>query len=294
MQTRYPVAAWRPLGPETEPSITPRILVFHTMVGGLRGTDTMFRAGGYQGVESTFGVGGPWDGAALDGVVWQWQDTGHQADAQAGGNNYCDSVETSDGGNPNHPWSTKQLAALVALTVWWCRATGNPCRLVRSTGDRGIGYHRQFAVWNPDNHSCPGDVRQAQLLNYVIPTAARELAHPNPNPPAPQEADMQSIYVRPEPPAQPGDGYYAVTPNGVHGVSRVEFGILETDPAHRLVTVPRAQWQALRAVADLDRKQPVDVKALAEAIVGLLPAGSATADEVAQHVVDLLASRLQS
>ena len=67
MQVQYPSASWRPLGTQSEPRITPRILVFHTMVGYLKSTDSLFRGQGYTGTESHFGVGGPWDGAALDG-----------------------------------------------------------------------------------------------------------------------------------------------------------------------------------------------------------------------------------
>lgn len=193
MQTRYPAAEWRPLGKQTEPGITPRILIFHTMVGYLRGVDSQFRASGYTGTESTFGVGGPRDGQALDGAVWQWQDLTHQADAQFAGNDYANSVETSDGGDPGRPWSAKQLAALIALTVWWCRQTGAPCRLVRSTSDRGIGYHRQFPAWNPDLHSCPGDVRLTQLVDHIIPTAARELAAPPTPVPAPAPTPAPAI-----------------------------------------------------------------------------------------------------
>lgn len=81
MQVRYPGASWRPLGTQSEPLITPRVLVFHTMVGYLRGTDSLFRREGYTGTESHFGVGGPWDGGALDGAVWQWQSIDRQADA---------------------------------------------------------------------------------------------------------------------------------------------------------------------------------------------------------------------
>ena len=47
--------ALRPLGRQSEPLIgVPRILIVHTMVGGLRGTDSMFRGQGYTGTESHF------------------------------------------------------------------------------------------------------------------------------------------------------------------------------------------------------------------------------------------------
>lgn len=176
MEVLYPPADWRPLGPQTEPAIgTPRVLIFHTMVGFLVPVDRMFRSQGFTGVESTFGVGGPWDGADLDGAVWQWQRLDYQADAQAEGNAYATSVETSDAGDPSNKWSPNQLDSLIALTVWWCQQTGNPCRMVEKITDHGIGYHRQFPQWNPNNHTCPGDVRLNQLKTVVIPEAAKIL-----------------------------------------------------------------------------------------------------------------------
>jgi hypothetical protein len=175
-----PFAEHRPLGPQTEPKIgVPRILIAHTMVGLLRGTDSMFRAGGFSGTESTFGIGGPWD-SGLDGRIWQWQDLTHAADAQFAGNQNANSVETSDGGNPSRPWSDPQLEALAKLGVWWCGTTGNPARLVTSPNDRGLGYHSQFQAWNKSAHACPGVTRLHQWVHEVIPEIAHRLGHPDP------------------------------------------------------------------------------------------------------------------
>ena len=70
MDLWYPKAVAKPLGAQTEPSIgVPRVLIVHTIVGNLTGTDAMFRRQGYDGVESTFGIGGPWEPGDLDGVV---------------------------------------------------------------------------------------------------------------------------------------------------------------------------------------------------------------------------------
>ncbi|WP_239382450.1 MULTISPECIES: N-acetylmuramoyl-L-alanine amidase [unclassified Frankia] len=172
MEQLLPGTLWRPLSADnTEPVIVPRILVLHTMVGYLLGTESMFRQGGYTGTESTFGVGGPWDGDAYDGVVFQWQLLGRQADAQYAGNDYANSVETSDGGDSSRPWSDKQLRALIALAATWCHQTGNPCQLVSSPDQSGIGYHDQFPEWNRDRHECPGAVRKKQLIDIVIPGA---------------------------------------------------------------------------------------------------------------------------
>lgn len=179
MDQFYPSATAKPLGPQTEPSIgTPRVFIVHTMVGFLKGTDAMFRRNGYDGTESTFGVGGPWDGAALDGAVWQWQALGRQADAQGSGNAYATSVETSDAGHPDRPWSPAMVRALILLGAWWCRQTGNPPELVKSPDGKGFGYHRQFKVWNPNDHSCPGDVRLAQYVDEVIPGVKKFLTPP--------------------------------------------------------------------------------------------------------------------
>ena len=178
MQTRYPGAEWRPLSThQTEPKIgVPRVLVFHTMVGGLRGTESMFRRNGYSGNESTFGLGGPTDGAELDGALWQWGPLDRQADAQHDGNAYATSIEMSDGGTPSRPLSRKQIDKLVNFSAWWCRQTGNPPVLVRSPSGRGFGYHRLFRAWNNNGHTCPGDVRIRQIKGVIIPRVADMLA----------------------------------------------------------------------------------------------------------------------
>lgn len=177
MDQWYPSAERRPLGTQTEPSIgTPKVFIVHTMVGFLKGTDAMFKRQGYTGTESTFGLGGPWDGAALDGAVWQWQALGRQADAQGTGNAVATSVETSDAGHPERPWSPAQVRSLIALGAWWCLQTGNPPELVTSPDGKGFGYHRQFKAWNPNNHSCPGNTRLAQYVDEVIPGVKQFLA----------------------------------------------------------------------------------------------------------------------
>lgn len=174
MDLWYPKAERKPLGSQTENRITPRIFVVHTMVGHLRGTDSMFRRNGYHGTESHFGIGCPTD-AGLDGDVWQWQRLDYSADAQGAGNAYCTSIETADGGKPESAWSDKQLAALIDLGTWWARQVGAPAKLVTSTSQKGFGFHRQFKTWNPNNHSCPGNTRLRQYLRVVIPAIGDNL-----------------------------------------------------------------------------------------------------------------------
>jgi hypothetical protein len=186
MDLWYPLAERKPLGALTEPLIgTPRVLIVHTMIGFLRGTDSMFRSGGYSGTESTFGVGGSWDGG-LDGAIYQWGPLNRQADAQFDGNAYATSVETSDGGKTGVRWSDAQAEAIVKLGVWWCQQTGHPVRLVTSPSQAGFGYHAQFAAWNRSAHACPGTVRLGQYVHEVIPEIAARLGHPDPVPVKPE------------------------------------------------------------------------------------------------------------
>ena len=215
MDVLCPFASWRPLGTVTdEPSIgTPRLVIVHTMVGGLLGTERYFKTGngaGYSGTESTFGLGGPHDGT-LDGVLYQWQRLDRQADAQYDANAWATSVETSDGGHPSEPWSDKQLASLVRLGVWWCRQTGRPATLATSPTGVGFGYHRQFPEWNRSGHSCPGDVRQNQFLKVVLPRIHAALSTPTPAPTFPAFPLPSTSWFGP-PSSDPRNhsGYYSV------------------------------------------------------------------------------------
>jgi hypothetical protein len=194
---RYSGAAWKPLGTQTEPKIVHAdIVCLHTMVGYLKSTDAYFRDEGYDGVESHFGVGGIWgpDAAAgLDGVVWQWQDTTHQADANGpDGNGYTISIETADNAPQDaddlKPWTERQVDAIVELVTWVCRTHDIPAQLVPDTkpGRRGIAYHAQGCTPNivPGGDAwstkagkvCPGNARISQIKSTIVPRVQAALA----------------------------------------------------------------------------------------------------------------------
>ena len=168
----YPGAEWRRL-PGSEPAIRPRTVIFHTMVGTLPGTDAYFRSGRSGGIESHFGVGGPWEGVQYDGVVWQWRDTEEQADANADANGFAVSIETSDGGQAERLWTTRQVRALVGLGRWLAATHGVPLRVCRTPTDSGFGWHAMWGApspWTPARgKTCPGATRIAQLKSEVLP-----------------------------------------------------------------------------------------------------------------------------
>jgi hypothetical protein len=168
------LSEWRPLSStQTEPRIQPRLLIYHTMVGGLKGTENYFKninGAGYSGPESTWGVGGKWDGN-LDGVAWQWQGLLFQADANFDpANNYANSVETSDGGiYPTPEWSPKEMAKLIQIGTWWCHAVGQEPVIAKSYDGHGLGFHQLFREWNKGGHNCPGPLRRAQFYDVLVP-----------------------------------------------------------------------------------------------------------------------------
>jgi hypothetical protein len=171
-----PFAEWRPLPEATsQPKITPRTCIFHTAVGGLKGTERFFRDS--TGVESHLMVGGPWDGPELDGVIWQWMSLDRQADANLDANRFAISIETSDNAplRPEDiaPWSPKQLASLVRLGNWLADTFNIPRRVCPAWDQAGLGWHAQWGApshWTPARGKvCPGPVRIAQLKAVVFP-----------------------------------------------------------------------------------------------------------------------------
>lgn len=212
MGVRYGI--WDPLGPQTQPRMSRHdIVCFHTMVGSLAGTSSMFHQDGYGGNESHFGVAG-------DGTVRQWQDTDFTADANAGGNHRIISIETADYGEPAFgqwdtrnsalvpAWTGAQIRALAEITAACCEAYDIPIVAVPDSlpTRRGVAFHRQGIdpwrvaggeVWSSARgKACPGDRRIAQVP-YVI-ELARSLAGVAPTAPSSTEVDpVQNYQIAP-------------------------------------------------------------------------------------------------
>jgi peptidoglycan hydrolase-like protein with peptidoglycan-binding domain len=214
METRYSVALWRPLSEQNpEPLIKPTQLIWHTMVGYLKPTEDMFRRNGYGGTESTFGLGGKYDGS-LDGTLYQWQLLDHQADAQWDGNARANSIECSDGGRADEPFTDKQIDASIRLGIWWCQQTGVAPVRAASWDSPGFGYHCLFHQWNKSNHSCPGTARIAQLEKEIWPEIAASITHPHPPPHPPPAIPAfplpRGYYFGPKDgPVESVSGYYS-------------------------------------------------------------------------------------
>lgn len=189
-----------------------KVAIVHTMVGYLNGTDAYFRRGDIV-LESTLGIGGKYDGAELDGAIYQWMRSYDQADANYNARPYAFSIETSDGGGNRYleKWSPPQAESLSQALAAWCVKYNRPARLVNRSHSsvEGIGHHRIGTVpypkpgddyWSPPSEgprACPGQPRIDQLTNEVIPRVQQIVNSLTHSPgggggnPEPEEPDMQ-------------------------------------------------------------------------------------------------------
>lgn len=105
----------------------------------------------------------------------QWQRIDRQADANWDANVFGNSVECSDGGNPDRPLSPKQVEKSIVLGVEWCLETGNPAQPAKSWDGRGFGFHSMYIEWNKSRHGCPNPTRIKQLRTVIWPEIARRV-----------------------------------------------------------------------------------------------------------------------
>lgn len=183
----YPGANWRPL-PEanTQPTMIATQVILHTAVSSapsLYGYFARFDVG----LESHFYV-------SQTGVE-QYISTSRQADANRQANVRAISIETWDGGDPDHtPWTPRQMDLLVDLVAWCCVNHGIPVLQCPAWNQPGIGWHVMFGApgpWTPVSKSCPGRPRIAQMPELIA--RVEQALSPMPPPPPVQEDDDMMI-----------------------------------------------------------------------------------------------------
>jgi N-acetylmuramoyl-L-alanine amidase len=110
-----------------------------------------------------------------DGTIEQYVDTdlsiGHAFDA----NSFAIGIETEDGGHCLTAWTDAQVDSIVALL----RELGVPPKLLEETSSDGVGWHRKFDSWNQNNHACPCDTRQDQILARILPELEDDMSKAN-------------------------------------------------------------------------------------------------------------------
>lgn len=191
-------AEWRPL-PHASSARIGRydLVVIHTMVGSLAGTDAYFR-GITSGVNSHFGTGG-------GGEIYQWVDTAVQSGANLAANGRSITVENADMGPGFSPWNTNDGAAVPAFTPQQIEANAQICAWAHTThgvplepadtslpGARGIGFHRlginpwrlpAGELWSSATGKvCPSPRRIAQVPQIIA--RARQIVAGTPTGPS--------------------------------------------------------------------------------------------------------------
>jgi hypothetical protein len=197
--SRMPGAVWKPL-PKFSGTRMARydLVILHTMVGSLAGTDGYFRGGGTSS-NSHFGTGG-------GGEIWQWGDTAFRSAASGAANPRSISVENADMGPGFAAWNTKDATAVPAFTAAQLEANARICAWAHTEhgvpldrvpdsrpGRRGIAYHRLgvpgFVVDGGELWSsavgklCPAPRRIAQVDAVIA--RARQLVGAPASAPAP-------------------------------------------------------------------------------------------------------------
>lgn len=170
-----PGALWKPLPNPSETRMSRYdLVVIHTMVGSLAGTDGYFRRL-TNGVNSHFGTGGY-------GENWQWVDTSVRSGANGAGNHRAITIENADMGPGFKAWNTKNPADVPAFTpqqietnaqicAWAHREHGVPLVAADTSlpGERGIGYHRLGC----DPYRVPGGEKWSSSYGKVCPAPRR-------------------------------------------------------------------------------------------------------------------------
>ncbi len=159
-----PFAVNRLIAPgSSDPRIDPRVAVLHVDAGNTRDLHDYFD-GPSGGIESHFQI-------ALDGTIFQYRDTGYQADANHYANDFAISIETQGFGAGE--WTDAQLASIKRLLTW-LNQVHPAIKLAECTvwNGSGIGYHIKFGSpgwWTPVSKSCPGPDRVKQFFSIIVP-----------------------------------------------------------------------------------------------------------------------------
>lgn len=178
----YSKATRREIRPgANDPAIKVVGAILHVDAGNVRDLFGYFN-GPSGGIESHFQI-------AKDGTVFQYRDTGREADANYKANSFLEggvrkgyvSIETQ--GLEAGEWTDAQITAIKALLVWLSKEHGFPLRRCKTPTTPGVGYHTLFgapSAWTPVSKSCPGPKRKAQFAEVLEPWMARASAPAKP------------------------------------------------------------------------------------------------------------------
>jgi len=167
----YPVALQKLIAPgSNDPGIIPVGMVLH--VAAMEGDSLHdFFATRSGGIESHFYI-------RYTGVVEQYRNTDHEADANLNGNSFvkdgkvCGLLSVETEGLGDGSWTDEQIESLKKLMLWVHETHNVPLQVCPTWMGPGFGYHIMFGSpgpWTPSVKSCPGPKRIIQFKNVLTP-----------------------------------------------------------------------------------------------------------------------------
>ena len=161
---QIPGCVWRPTSWHAGERRNPRrAMMLHTNGGGTANGSLFgfFDGNAAAGVESHVQI--MWSGESE-----QYCDTDYVAWTGYGGSLYALGIETQDDGNPNTPWTARQVAEIVRIG----KVFNVPPQLLGDSPSDGVGWHSLYHDWNLGGHNCVGAVRVSQIHGLVMPGLA--------------------------------------------------------------------------------------------------------------------------
>jgi hypothetical protein len=159
---------------QTQPSIVPWSIIFHTNGGAKSATAAQldsYAARADVGTEPHLDV-------QLDGLIAQFMPFTVRADCNSAANRFSAvvaqrmvfagaiAIETQDEGAATvdaTPWTPAQLESLTQVAAVLAATYGIPVVRTPTWDGRGMAPHNAFSNWSSAAHSCPGKARTAQM-----------------------------------------------------------------------------------------------------------------------------------
>ncbi len=204
----YPKAIKRliPHG-SNDPAIKPIGAILHVDAGNAGGEALYnYFNGPSGGIESHFHI-------EKDGTVYQYRDTGFEADANYKGNSFFVegvrrgyiSIETQ--GLERGKWTEAQLKEIKALLLWLSEEHEFPLQVTPTSKSPGVGYHTLFGApgdWTPVSKSCPGPDRKVQFREVLVPWMKNPYNKVEPKTEPLPKPEPKPVYVKLDPAVKPG------------------------------------------------------------------------------------------
>ena len=142
-------------------------------------------------------------GVSVNGRLWQFVDTDHQAWAQDSGNPYWISIECEGMGGDS--LSDLQIDAVAKFVLWMFQEEKVPMQLANTPSEFGLGFHSMSPDWHKP--ACPGSnviAQRARIIQRAEEFLSEEIR---------EIRSQHSPFTNPGRPVRGEDGSYSYQPD---------------------------------------------------------------------------------